>query len=98
MKQMKVLIAEDEPIVTRYIKRLLEACGDFEVIAECESGEEALGRHDDTDTALGRGFAVFFRLQGDEVIADHAAGEVDLTDTVCEDFFFVAHFLIPFCK
>lgn len=42
MKQMKVLIAEDEPIVTRYIKRLLEACGGFAVIAECESGEEAL--------------------------------------------------------
>jgi len=41
MRQMKVLIAEDEPIVTRYIKRILEHCGGFEVIAACESGEEA---------------------------------------------------------
>lgn len=42
MRQMKVLIAEDEPIVTRYLKRILEASGGFEVMAECESGEEAL--------------------------------------------------------
>lgn len=42
MRQMKVLIAEDEPIVTRYLKRILESCGGFEVMAECESGEEAL--------------------------------------------------------
>ena len=39
---MKVLIAEDEPIVTRYIKRILEMCGGFEVIAACENGEEAV--------------------------------------------------------
>ena len=42
MKQMKVLITEDEPIVTRYLKRILDTCGGFEVIAACESGEEAL--------------------------------------------------------
>lgn len=42
MKQMKVLIAEDEPIVTRYLKRILESVGGFQVMATCESGEEAL--------------------------------------------------------
>lgn len=42
MRQMKVLIAEDEPIVTRYLKRILESCGGFEVMPPCESGEEAL--------------------------------------------------------
>lgn len=42
MRQMKVLIAEDEPIVTRYLKRILDTYGGFEVIAACESGEEAL--------------------------------------------------------
>ena len=41
MKQMRVLIAEDEPIVVRYIKRILESCEVFEVIADCETGEEA---------------------------------------------------------
>ena len=41
MRQMKVIIVEDEPIVIRYIKRILDSCGGFSVIAACESAEEA---------------------------------------------------------
>ncbi len=41
MKQISVLIAEDEPIVARYLSRVLADLGDFDVVAVCESGEEA---------------------------------------------------------
>ena len=42
MEQMKVIIAEDEPIVARYVKGTLESLGGFAVVAVCESGEEAI--------------------------------------------------------
>lgn len=42
MRQMKVMIVEDEPIVARYIKKNLDECGGFEVTAICENGEDAV--------------------------------------------------------
>lgn len=42
MRQMKVMIVEDEPIVARYIKKNLDECGGFEVCAICENGEDAI--------------------------------------------------------
>lgn len=42
MLQFKVLIAEDEPPVARYIKTLVEEAGGYTVVALCEDGEEAL--------------------------------------------------------
>ena len=50
--------------------------------------QKALGRHDDADVALANGSGtVFTGLKGDEVEADHVACEVDLTNTVGENFF-----------
>ena len=64
-----------------------------ELLHGVESAQKTLGRHDDTDIALGnRGLTIFCGLQSDEVKANHVSGEVDLTDTVCEDFFFGFHF------
>lgn len=42
MLQFKVLIAEDEPPVARYIKTLVEEAGGYTVVGLCEDGEEAL--------------------------------------------------------
>lgn len=42
MEQMKVIIVEDEPIVARYIKGILESLDGFSVVAVCESGEDAV--------------------------------------------------------
>lgn len=42
MEQMKVIIAEDEPIVARYMKGILESLGGFLVAAVCENGEDAI--------------------------------------------------------
>lgn len=64
-----------------------------ELLHGVHGAEEALGRHDDADIALGNGGLTFFSgLQGNKVEADHVAGEVDLTDTIGEDFFFGFHF------
>ena len=42
METIRVLIAEDEPPVARFIKRLVEDIPGFKVCAVCESGEAAL--------------------------------------------------------
>lgn len=42
MRQMKVIIAEDEPIVARYVSGILEQLGGFVIAAVCENGEEAI--------------------------------------------------------
>ena len=42
MLQFKVLIAEDEPPVARYIRTLVEEAGGYTVVGLCEDGEEAL--------------------------------------------------------
>ena len=42
METIKALIAEDEPPVARFIKRLVEEVPGFKVCAVCESGEAAL--------------------------------------------------------
>ena len=42
MEQIIVVIAEDEPAVARYIKKILESLGGFKAAAICESGEEAV--------------------------------------------------------
>lgn len=39
---MRVLIADDERMARRRMRRLLEAIGELDVVAECESGDEAL--------------------------------------------------------
>lgn len=44
MRQMKVVIVEDEPIVARYIRKHLEECGGFAVTAVCENGEDAVAQ------------------------------------------------------
>ena len=68
-----------------------------ELLHAVVGGKETLRRHDDTAVGLrNRSFAILFGLKSNKVIADHAAGEVDLTDAVCVDFFFVVHFFIPF--
>ena len=41
MEKLKALIAEDEPLVARFIQRILEEDG-WEVLAACETGEQAL--------------------------------------------------------
>ena len=62
-----------------------------------KSTQKALGRHDDTDVALRSGSLTFFAgLQGDEIETDHVARKVDLTDTVCKNFFFGFHFETAF--
>ena len=50
--------------------------------------QETLRRHDDADAALGHGSFTFSTgLKGDEVEADHGSCEVNLTDSVCKNFF-----------
>ena len=67
-----------------------------ELLHGVEGSQESLRRHDDPDIGLGNGcFPFFLGLEGDEVVADHAAREVDLTDAVSENFF-LFHFVIPF--
>ena len=39
---LKVLIADDHPLVLQGIRRALEASDDIEVVGEARSGEEAL--------------------------------------------------------
>ena len=42
MEKIKVIIAEDEPPIARFIKMLTEQEEDFLVTAICENGEDAL--------------------------------------------------------
>ncbi len=42
VEKLKVVIAEDEPIVARYIQHILETMDGFQVAALCETGEEAV--------------------------------------------------------
>lgn len=42
VEKLKVVIAEDEPIVARYVKHILETMEGFSVTAICETGEEAI--------------------------------------------------------
>ena len=61
-----------------------------------EGAQESLRGHDDSDGALGnRGFAFSLGLEGHEVKADHCACEMNLSDTVCVDFFLSAIFSSP---
>ena len=70
-----------------------------ELLHGVHGAEEALRRHDHADVRdRGRGFAFASGLKGDEVKTDHVAGEVDLTDAVCEDFFFVCHSGNSLCR
>ena len=63
-----------------------------ELLHGIEGGEEALRRHDDADAGAGNGsFSFFFRLECDEVVTDHAAREVNLTNAVCVNFSFFDH-------
>lgn len=45
MKGIKVIIAEDEPIVARYIRGIVQSIPDFYVMAMCDNGEEALNAY-----------------------------------------------------
>jgi hypothetical protein len=52
------------------------------------SAQETLGRHDDTDVALGNGSGtVFTGLESNEIETNHSTGEMDLTDTISKNFF-----------
>ena len=42
MQPIRVLIAEDEPPVARFIQKLTERAGPFRIVAVCVNGEEAL--------------------------------------------------------
>jgi two-component system response regulator YesN len=42
VNQIKVIVAEDEPIVARYISRIIENNDAYSVVAICDSGEEAI--------------------------------------------------------
>lgn len=42
MKLIRVVIAEDEPPVTRFVKDIIEKFGGFEVVSLCENGEDAV--------------------------------------------------------
>ena len=54
MSVLKVLVADDERMARRRLRRLLEAMEGIEIVAECESGEEALAELSlrDVDVAL----------------------------------------------
>lgn len=45
MKEIKVIIAEDEPIVARYIRDIVQSLPDFLVTDVCDNGEEALAAY-----------------------------------------------------
>ncbi|MBV9165090.1 MAG: response regulator transcription factor [Solirubrobacterales bacterium] len=54
MTMIRVLIADDQPLARAGFKAVLEATGTIEVVAEAESGEQAvaLSRRDDPDVVL----------------------------------------------
>jgi two-component system LytT family response regulator len=54
MIPLRVLFADDERMARKRMRRLLEATPDVEIVAECESGEDALRELDriDVDVAL----------------------------------------------
>lgn len=49
---LRTLIADDEQMARRRLRRLLEAIGDVEIVAEATSGEEALAALDPREVDL----------------------------------------------
>ena len=44
MKRLRVVIADDQPLMRAGFKAVLEAAGDIEVVAEAGTGAEAVAR------------------------------------------------------
>ncbi|GAA2592003.1 hypothetical protein GCM10010399_23200 [Dactylosporangium fulvum] len=49
---IRVLVADDEPLIRAGIRTVLESAGDIEVVAEAADGDEAVALADRADVAL----------------------------------------------
>ena len=61
-----------------------------------ESRKKSPRRHVETEYCLRSGlFAVLLGLERDKIQTNHTAGEMNLTDSVCENLFLNGHFHYP---